>query len=250
MKTPTDAFLAKVRNGIDNVHEIGQEYTPLELMSRLSEVEEPNAPAALYVSGDVDLLRSGRRVSVVGTRNPSRSGIMRTRSLVKELVDRDIIVVSGLAEGIDTVAHRATIEFDGRTIAILGTPLNTCYPPKNADLKQLIEAQHVVVSQFKVGTPIQRRNFPLRNRTMALLSDATIIVEASEKSGTRHQGWEALRLGRDVFILENVINNPTLTWPCEMIKYGAQVLTRENVSQSLENLPIYTDRSNVDEIDF
>ena len=193
------------------MREIGQKYTPLELMSRLSEVEEPNAPDALYVAGDVDLLRSGRRVSVVGTRNPSSSGIMRARSLVKELVDRDIIVVSGLAEGIDTVAHLAAMEFDGRTIAVLGTPLDTCYPSKNADLKQLIELEHAVVSQFPLGTPIQRSNFPLRNRTMALLSDATIIVEASEKSGTRHQGWEALRLGRDVFILENVKNNSTLT---------------------------------------
>ena len=84
---------------------------------------------------------------------------------------------------------------------------------------------------------------------MALLTDATIIVEASESSGTRHQGWEALRLGRDVFILENVADNPALSWPAEMINYGAQTLTRRNLTQILENLPLYTDRSDVDEID-
>ena len=218
-------------------------------MTRLSDVEVPNAPDALFVAGDVDLLRVGRRVSVVGSRKASRIGIQRTRLLVRELVDRDIVVVSGLAEGIDTAAHVAALEFKGRTIAVLGTPLDVCYPATNSELKQLIESDHTVVSQFPNGTPITRRNFPLRNRTMALLTDATIIVEASESSGTRHQGWEALRLGRDVFILENVADNPALSWPAEMINYGAQTLTRRNLTQILENLPLYTDRSDVDEID-
>ena len=229
---------------------IGRKYTPTELMTRLSDVEALNAPASLFVAGEVDLLRVGRRVSVVGSRKASSVGTQRTRLLVRELVDRDIVVVSGLAEGIDTAAHVAALEFKGRTIAVLGTPLNVCYPAANSDLKQRIESDHAVVSQFPNGTPINRRNFPLRNRTMALLTDATIIVEASENSGTRHQGWEALRLGRDVFILENVADNPALSWPSEMIKYGAQTLTRGNLTQILENLPLYTDRSDVDEIDF
>ncbi len=232
------------------MNETAQEYTPLELMTRLSDIEEANAPASLFVKGDVNLLRVGRRVSVVGSRKPSSMGIKRTRSLVKELVDHDFVIVSGLAEGIDTAAHVAALEFEGRTVAVLGTPLDVCYPSTNSDLKQRIEANHAIVSQFPYGNPINRRNFPLRNRTMALLSDATFIVEASEKSGTRYQGWEALRLGRDVFILENVADNTTLTWPSEMINYGAQVLTRRNLTEILENLPQYTDRSDVDEIDF
>jgi DNA processing protein len=77
----------------------------------------------------------------------------------------------------------------------------------------------------------------MRNRTMALLSDATVIVEAGEKSGTLHQGWEALRLGRLLFLMESVTKDPSLSWPAEMIHYGAQVLTRENVELALEEIP-------------
>ena len=232
------------------MHEVAREYSPQELMTRLSDIEEPNAPTSLFVTGDVDLLRFGRRVSVVGSRNASDFGIRRARALVKEIVDREIVVVSGLAEGIDAAAHVAAMEFNGRTIAVLGTPLDVCYPATNSDLKQRIEADHAVVSQFPYRTPTNRRNFPLRNRTMALLSDATFIVEASENSGTRYQGWEALRLGREVFLLQNVADDPALSWPRKMIDYGAQVLTRSNVTEILENLPRYTDRTGVDEIDF
>ena len=85
----------------------------------------------------------------------------------------------------------------------------------------------------------------MRNRTMALLTDATVIVEASEKSGTLHQGWEALRLGRLLLLMESVANNPGLSWPKEMISYGAQVLTRNNLSAVLENLPMRADTEDI-----
>ena len=223
--------------------------SPVQLLNRINDVESSNAPDTLYVTGDIDLLRSGRRIAVVGSRQASEFGLRRTRSVVKALVDRDIIVVSGLAEGIDTAAHRAAIEFDGRTIAVLGTPLDICYPLSNTELKQRIESQHAVVSQFAPGTPTTRRNFPMRNRTMALLTDATIVIEATESSGTKHQGWEGLRLGRDVLILQSVLGNQALSWPREMIEYGAQILTRENMATTFDNLPAYTDRINIDAID-
>ena len=105
--------------------------------------------------------------------------------------------------------------------------------------------EHLVVSQFALGKPVQRKNFPMRNRTMALLSDATVIVEAGEKSGTLHQGWEALRLGRLLFILESVASDPSLTWPTQMIGYGAQVLSRENLAFFLEDIPA---RSHVERV--
>lgn len=225
-------------------------FSPEDLLTRLTDAEESNAPPTLYVTGAVDLLKSGRRIAVVGSRRASDAGLQRTRAVVKALVQRDIIVVSGLAEGIDTAAHLAAMEFQGRTIAVLGTPLDTCYPVVNTGLMQQIESEHAVVSQFAPGSPTTRRNFPMRNRTMALLSDATIVVEAKEHSGTKHQGWEGLRLGRDVLILRNVRDDPALTWPSEMLKYGAQVLTRENLATTLDNLPTYTDRSNIDAIDF
>ena len=211
-----------------------------ELLKPLNNWERKNAPPELWARGDRNLLKDGLRVSVVGSRNMSKEGASRARAFSKALVDRGITVVSGLAAGIDTIAHETAIESGGRTIAVLGTPINQAYPKTNAGLLDRIASDHLAVSQFPEGYPFRPHNFPQRNRTMALISDATVIVEASEKSGTKHQGWEAIRLGRLVFILDNVAKNPDLTWPKEMIEYGAQVIRRENLDQSLENLPSLT----------
>jgi DNA processing protein len=132
-----------------------------------------------------------------------------------------MIIVSGLAEGIDTIAHVTAIQSGGRTIAVLGTPLDSVYPRKNANLQREIMSKQLAVSQFPEGYPITRQNFPLRNRTMALISDASVIVEAGETSGTLSQGWETLRLGKPLFIMNSVCINPRLTWPKKMIQYGA-----------------------------
>jgi len=228
----------------------GQSFTPEELLGSLNDVETKNAPDRLFVAGDAELLRSGRRVSVVGSRKVSEAGIRRTRKLVKKLVDQHIIVVSGLAAGVDAAAHTAAIQAGGRTVAVLGTPLDKFYPASNNALQTQIMREHAVVSQFPLGYPATPKNFPMRNRTMALLTDATVIVEAGEKSGTRHQGWEALRLGRDVFIMSNVAEDESLSWPQEMIAYGAQILTSESLPSALENLPAYTDRVEVEAFAF
>ena len=225
-------------------------YTPDQLLGQLNDVERKNAPESLYLAGDSELLRAGRRVSVVGTRRVSDAGLKRVRSLVKELVRRNIIVVSGLAAGVDTAAHAAAIEFGGRTVAVLGTPLDAFYPATNKALQLQIMSDHAAVSQFPSGYPSVPGNFPMRNRTMALLTDATVIVEAGETSGTRHQGWEALRLGRDVFIMQSVAIDPRLSWPSEMIAYGAQSLTRESLDATFDNLPAYTDRVDVEAFAF
>jgi len=146
-------------------------------------------------------------------------------------------VVSGLAEGIDTAAHETAIALGGKTVAVLGTPLNEVFPAKNRALQDRLMRDYLVVSQFPSGYPTGPASFPIRNRTMALLSDATVIVEAGEKSGTLHQGWEALRLGRLLFLMESVATNDALSWPTEMIRYGAQVLARDNLEDALRNLP-------------
>ena len=205
-----------------------REWSPEDLIGPLNEVERKNAPERLFLAGDADLLRSGRRVSVVGSRKVSPEGASRTRGLVKVLVERGITVVSGLAEGVDTAAHEMALNEGGRTIAVLGTPLDKYYPAPNRELQGRMMREHLVVSQFPVGSPFQKKNFPMRNRTMALLSDATIIVEAGEKSGTLHQGWEALRLGRPLFLLRSVAEDARLTWPSEMIRYGANRYKRDN----------------------
>lgn len=205
-----------------------------------SDVELKHAPAQFFVRGDVDLLRQGPRVAVVGSRQATPMGLSRAAALTQALVRHHMIVVSGLAEGIDTAAHTAALEHGGRTIAVIGTPLSQSYPRSNRELQARIGTEHLLISQFAEGTPVTPKNFPIRNRTMALLSDATVIVEASESSGTIHQGWEALRLGRQLFLLANVANNEALSWPKELIHYGAQVLSNDNVDVVLDALPAVT----------
>lgn len=205
-------------------------------------IEKKFAPADLFIDGDESLLYEGLKVSVVGSRKPSQQGIEDAQCLVRTLVEYGSIVVSGLAEGIDTIAHQTAIDSQGKTIAVLGTPLDIIYPAKNINLLNSIKKNHLAISQFPMGYPTKKENFPMRNRTMALLSDATIIVEASEISGTRHQGWEALRLGRYVFIMKSIIENKELTWPKEMVKYGAQELTCDLLPSFIAEIPNITAR--------
>ncbi len=211
--------------------------TSAELLGTLNDVEAKNAPPRLFLLGDESLLQRFPRVSMVGSRKASPAGLSRADTYATELSRGGVIIVSGLAEGIDTAAHEATMAASGRTIAVIGTGLDIAYPTKNRPLQARIARADLLVSQFPVGTPIQRKNFPMRNRTMALLTDATIIVEAGESSGTLHQGWEALRLGRLLFLDESVVENDQLSWPAEMIRYGAQVLALDNLAQLIEELP-------------
>lgn len=192
----------------------------------MNSFEAKHAPEALYLRGDLDLLRSGPKVAIVGSRKASPDGLKRARKLARGLVEHGVTIVSGLAEGIDTAAHTAAIEAGGRTIAVIGTPLDRYYPRKNAALQDKIAAEHLLVSQFAPGVETARFHFPMRNRTMALISDASVIIEAGESSGTKSQGWEALRMGRPLFLVRSVVENPSLSWPKKMVDYGAGVLRR------------------------
>jgi DNA processing protein len=180
----------------------------------------------LYFQGEWDLVES-RCVAVVGTRNPSKEGVQRTKQLVRSLVRDGWTIVSGLAEGIDTVAHTTALEAGGRTIAVIGTPISEVYPKTNADLQARIAKDFLVVSQVPVeryGHQIWKQNrsfFPERNVTMSALTEATIIVEASNTSGTLIQARAALRQERKLFILDSCFKNPELTWPQSYAEKGA-----------------------------
>ena len=213
------------------------ETTPAELIGDLTDLERKYAPAALFLTGDRDVFEAGQRISVVGARRVSDAGVRRARALSRALIDRGFVVVSGLAEGVDTVAHETAIAAGGHTIAVLGSPLDDVHPKSNLKLFDRIVDHHLAVSQFESGARVHKGTFPQRNRTMALLSDATIIVEAGETSGTRHQGWEAIRLGRPLFLLESVVNSNAASWALQMLDYGAQILTREVLDDALADLP-------------
>jgi DNA processing protein len=208
-----------------------------QLLGPLNEVEQKHAPKTLFVTGDRSILEQGGRVSIVGARKASAEGLRRASKLASLFARQGIVVVSGLAEGVDTAAHEASIRNGGRTIAVLGTPLDQVYPKKNAALQAEIMRDHLVVSQYPIGYPVQPKNFPQRNRTMALISDATVIIEATDTSGSLHQGWEALRLGRPVFIPKAIAEGTGLKWPEQMLHFGASILSDENCYECLELLP-------------
>lgn len=211
----------------------GKMVTVEDLIGPLNEVERKRAPKRLWLGGDASIFELGTLVSVVGSRSPSPAGIRRTRRLARELVRRDVVVVSGLARGIDTVAHETAIDCGGSTVAVLATPLDRATPPDNSRLQQRIIRDHAAVTQFPPGAPILKMNFAIRNRTMALLSAATVIVEAGPNSGTRYQGWEALRLGRPLFIPESAVQSADIQWLEELRRNGAEVLDDDNIADAL-----------------
>jgi DNA processing protein len=193
----------------------------------------------LYYQGDWELTKLPS-VAIVGTRKPTQDGIERTKYLVRRLVKDGFAIVSGLATGIDTAAHRAAIDEKGMTIGVIGTPLNQSYPTENRDLQNSIARDFLLISQVpfsKYAKQDYRQNrffFPERNITMSALSQATIIVEAGETSGTLVQAKAALDQGRKLFILENNFLNPSLTWPKKFQEKGA--IRAKNYDQIREHL--------------
>jgi DNA processing protein len=221
----------------------GERFECLELLPEfvlgrlLNEYEARFAAMRLYVVGRIPIPLPVPRVSVVGTRKPSSEGIEFAKRLVENLVREKVIVMSGLARGVDTVAHRTAIEQGGRTIAVLGTPLNVFYPPENKELQLRLMREHMVISQFPIGSPVTRKNFVIRNRTMALLSDATVIVEAGENTGVISQAWESIRLGRPLFVT-SIVESKNPSWLSELRRYGAEVLSDpDSLDDLLDLLP-------------
>ncbi len=180
----------------------------------------------LYYCGWWDLVHA-RSVAVVGTRQPSHEATVRTRKLVKALIRDNFTVVSGLAKGVDTIAHRTALELGAPTVAVIGTPLSHTYPRDNADLQREIASHFLLISQvplLRYESQDYRYNrlfFPERNKTMSALTEATVIVEAGETSGTLIQARAALEQGRKLFILDSCFQNANLTWPDRLAKQGA-----------------------------
>lgn len=173
---------------------------------------------AVYYSGDLDLL-DAPAVSIVGTRDVSEDGRKRAAKLARQLTDAGVTVVSGLAKGVDTAALQEVANCGGRAVAVIGTPLDKAYPAENARLQEIIYQHHLLISPFKEGERVFKSNFPARNRVMAAVSDATVIIEASDTSGTLHQAAECVRLGRWLFIAQSVIDDRSLSWPAKFLGY-------------------------------
>lgn len=174
--------------------------------------------AMIWIAGKAELVKRPC-VAVVGARSVSAEGAARARRLARELAQAGVVVVSGLAKGVDTEALTAAMEAGGRVIAVIGTPITRAYPAGNRRLQESMYKEHLLVSQFAPDKRVFPSNFPERNKLMAAISDATVIVEASDQSGSLHQAAECTRLGRWLFIAKSLAERQDLRWPKDFLRY-------------------------------
>jgi DNA processing protein len=229
---PLKVEKASLRRLVSELPRPALEAAQLDLLDKAK--SDPAERATLYMAGHRALLGE-RCVAVIGARKASSLGRKRARKFARELAERGVVVVSGLAEGIDTEALTSALEAGGRVVAVIGTPLDQAYPAKNKDLQERIYRDHLLVSQFEPGSRVYPSNFPSRNRTMAALSDASVVIEASDTSGTLHQAAECMRLGRWLGISRGVVEDPGLSWPAAFLDKPRCVVL-ETTDQFLETV--------------
>jgi DNA processing protein len=181
-----------------------------------------DAPVLLFVRGNADVLNLPA-IAIVGSREASSEGRARAHRLAYLLAKRGFAIASGLARGIDTSAHMGALDAGGTTFAVIGTPLNRCYPSENAELQRRISRVGAVVSQFAPASKTKPYCFPLRNATMSGLTLGTVVIEATDQSGSLIQARKALEQGRKLFIPRSAFENVTLSWPQKYGLLGAQV---------------------------
>lgn len=241
-ETEIEAALSGVKEQLERmkIHDFGVRiYGSKDYPERLRDAAHP--VELLYYRGWWDLIDAPKRIAIVGSRKVSEDGIRRTKRLVKLLVRDGFTIVSGLAKGVDTAAHITAIENGGNTIAVIGTPITEYYPPENKELQDLIAEKYLLISQvpiWRYAKQDYRSNrlfFPERNVTMSAVAQATVIVEASDTSGTLAQARAALQQGRKLFILDNCFRDSKLTWPARFQEKGAiRVVDIEDIKVALE----------------
>lgn len=200
---------------IETVHLTSPRYP-----DRLRRIYDP--PPLIYVRGD---LRSAEpAVAVVGSRRATATGRVVTERLAAGLAASGVTVVSGLARGIDAVAHRAALDAGGRTIAVLGCGLDVIYPPEHSGLMEAITQQGCIITEFPLGTPPLRHHFPQRNRIIAGLTLGVVVVEGDERSGALSTAGYALDEGREVMAVPGSVLNPLSRAPNGLLRQGATLV--------------------------
>ena len=185
--------------------------------------EITNPPLLLYVDGNADILHLPA-IAIVGSRNPSKGGERNAFEFAQHLASVGFTIVSGLAQGIDTAAHRGALAAGGRTIALLGHGIDRIYPAANKALAEEIAASGALISEFPLGTHPQRELFPQRNRLISGLSLGTLVVEAARRSGSLITARLAGEQGREVFALPGSIHNPMARGCHQLIRQGAKLV--------------------------
>ena len=182
-----------------------------------------NPPVLLFYSGNIDLLKHPK-IAVVGSRSCSRTGIQSVEKIINEL-NNELIVVSGLAKGIDAAAHYAAIRNGGKTIGVIGTGLDVFYPRSNKQLQKYMGGSHLVLTEYGPGQGPQKHHFPERNRIIAGLSRAVIVAEARMRSGSLITCERAMEEGRDVFAIPGSILDGRSDGCHHLIQEGAKLVT-------------------------
>ncbi|MDD4868893.1 MAG: DNA-processing protein DprA [Mycobacterium sp.] len=195
-------------------------------------VRAARRPPALLM-GEGELIADDPAVAIVGSRNASPTGLDFARSIAAGLVNHDVTVISGLAEGIDTAAMATALELGGRVVAVIGTGIDRTYPASNSPLQAAIAEHGLVLTQFLPGFPGARWAFPARNKTMSAYAQATVIVEAHEQSGTKHQALEAVAHGRRLVLHSSVAE--TTTWGRDLVD-RPDVFVVETAGQTIAQL--------------
>ncbi len=231
----TGKSLAAAEEEMVRAASIGAEIVTLgdeQYPGRLKQIYDP--PPALYVRGDAGVLtRPG--IAMVGTRHPSPYGLGMAERLACDLAARGLIILSGMARGVDTASHRGCLAAKGRTVAVFGTGIDVIYPRENQKIAdQILASGGALVSEFAVGTFAAPQNFPIRNRIISGLSIGVLVVEAGEYSGTRITSRCALEQNRDVFAVPGNVTNKGSWTPNTLIKQGAKLTaTWEDVWEEL-----------------
>jgi DNA processing protein len=200
--------------------------------AQLAEIYDP--PLVLYVRGDARLLLEVG-IAIIGTRHPTPYGLGMAERLSQDLANCGLVIISGMARGIDSIAHKGAVLARGRTIAVFGTGVDVIYPRENRKLsEQILELGGALVSEFPLATGPNPHNFPLRNRIISGLSRGVLVVEAGEFSGTRITSRCALEQCREVFAVPGNVTNKQAWTPNTLIKQGAKlVATWEDVFEEL-----------------
>lgn len=221
---PVNALLASVARDVLWAREPGRHIVCLNeenYPALLKEIHDP--PACLYVKGRAELLNKPQ-LAVIGSRNPSQSGLLNTRSFSRYLAQQGWVISSGLAMGIDGEAHQAALEAGGLTIAVAGHGLDFLYPKQHGALAQAISCSGALVSEYPLGTAPKPHLFARRNRLISGLSQGVLVVEATLKSGSLITAQMALEQGREVFAIPGSIHNPLSRGCHKLIKEGATLV--------------------------
>ena len=217
-------------------------WTPADADYPVALFEIPDPPPVLYYRGDLRLANPGLTVGIVGTRHPSDYGRRWTERLAHQLVQQGALIVSGMARGVDAIAHRSCLAASAPTVAVLGTGVDLAYPASNQSLHQQIISKGLVLSEYPDGTPPDRAHFPRRNRIIAGLSQAVLVTEAPERSGALITAYLANDYGREVYALPGALDNLRSQGCLNLIEQGCQPIVSETkLLAALGALPSLSD---------